>query len=163
MANLWVFFGAIAFRVYATRFIGAIGAGMGLVLAMLHSGLLETLRDNISLLYGVYAALSVALLLIYYFMEPYFTYAWRAQRKSSPDTAPTEMPQVSVKVKDPFAALSEQEQILVSLILDGHTESSIAKLMNITLNTQKSYRKNVYAKLDIHSKRELFDLENSRH
>lgn len=162
LANLWVFFGAAAFRVYATRFIGAIGAGMGLILAALHSGLLEALRDNISLLYGVYAALSVALLLIYYFMEPYFTYAWRAQREAAPDTAPAEAPRSPAKEKDPFAALSEQEQILVSLILAGHTESSVAKAMNITLNTQKSYRKNVYAKLDIHSKRELFDLATNR-
>lgn len=61
-----------------------------------------------------------------------------------------------------FDSLSEQEQILVSLVLDGHTESSVAKMMNITLNTEKSYRKNVYSKLNIHSKRELFDLANSR-
>ncbi|MBE6349102.1 MAG: helix-turn-helix transcriptional regulator, partial [Spirochaetaceae bacterium] len=34
----------------------------------------------------------------------------------------------------------------------------IAKEMNITLNTQKSYRKNLYTKLNIHSRRELFNL-----
>lgn len=168
LANLWIFFAAASFRIYATRFIGAIGAGMGIVIALFHSGLLLLLRDNISLLYELYAAISVALLLIYYFMEPYFTYAWKKQKEpikpavnpsDSENSSETDITEASVS---PFDCLSEQEQILVTLILGGHTESSIAKTMNITLNTQKSYRKNVYAKLDIHSKRELFMLANKK-
>ena len=54
--------------------------------------------------------------------------------------------------------LSVQEQNLAKLILQGYSESEIAKEMNITLNTQKSYRKNLYTKLNIHSRRELFNL-----
>ena len=71
LANLWIFFAAVSFQVYPTRYIGAIGAAMGLVLAVFHSILLEALRANLPLLYGIYATLSVALLLIYFFMEPY--------------------------------------------------------------------------------------------
>lgn len=54
--------------------------------------------------------------------------------------------------------LSQQEGNLARLILAGYSEGQIAKEMNISLNTQKGYRKNLYCKLDIHSKRELFKL-----
>lgn len=155
LANMWVFFAAAAFRIYATRFIGAIGAGMGLALALLHSELLELLRGNLPLLYSLYAAISMALLLVYYFLEPYFTYAWKKQGGQQTADRPKQP-------AAPFAGLSEQEGVLVSLVLEGHTESSVAKMMNISINTQKSYRKNVYAKLDIHSKRELFMLANTK-
>lgn len=162
LGNLWIFFGAVAFRAYPTRFIGAIGAGMGLGLALFHSGLLTLLRDNTALLYGVYAALSVALLLIYYFMEPYFTHERnKAQKRAADAAAPEPLPdEDDKKPLEPFAGLSEQERALANLILDGYTETSAAKRMNITLNTQKGYRKNLYAKLEIHSKRELFELVN---
>ena len=163
LAGLWIFFMASAFSVYPTRFVGAIGAGMGLLLAGLHSGLQEALRGDIPLLYGIYAALSVALLLVYFFMEPYFTRRWLAHEP--PVSAPAASEKTSAPApaaSHPFAALSEQERILAGLILDGHTETSCAKAMNISLNTQKGYRKNLYFKLDIHSKRELFELAKNR-
>ena len=164
LAVLWIFFAAAAFEVYPTRFIGVIGAGMGLVLAAFHSGLQEALRDNIPLLYGIYAALSVVLFIVYFFLEPYFTYAWN--KKSTPipisENPMPEQPEKSEQQPHPFDCLSEQEHILATLIMDGHTESSAAKSMNITLNTEKGYRKSLYFKLDIHSKRELFELANRK-
>lgn len=151
LANLWIFFSAAAFKVYPTRFIGAIGAGVGLTLALVHSGLLEALRGNIPLLYGIYAALSVGLLAVYFFMEPYFTFAWRKQQEPpaapapsarAPEDAPSPLPpppRAEGETLPPaFAALSEQERNLARLVLQGHTETSVATSMNITLNTQKS-------------------------
>ena len=122
----------------------------------------ELLRDNIALLYGIYAALSVVLLIVYFFLEPYFVYAWN--KKDAPENkaviSQPDRPEIPIKQPHPFDCLSEQEYILARLILDGHTESSAAKTMNITLNTEKGYRKSLYFKLDIHSKRELFDIAN---
>lgn len=169
LANLWMFFGAASFHVYPTRFIGAIGAGVGLALALLHAGLLNLLRNNTALLYGLYAALSVVLLLIYYFLEPYFTHQWGGaygeQGKAAEPAKEKAFPPASGEGAGcgPFSALSEQERTLAKLILEGHTETSAARAMNITLNTQKGYRKNLYAKLNIHSKRELFELINNAH
>lgn len=57
-----------------------------------------------------------------------------------------------------YDVLSEKERQLAGLILQGYTESTIAATMGITVNTQKSYRKNLYNKLEIHAKRELFEL-----
>lgn len=164
LANLWLYFAAVSFGVYPLHYIGAIGAGTGLVLALVHSGLLELLRDNLPLLYGLYAVLSVALLLVYFFLEPYFSHAWnkaRAEKPSERNAATlTKEAAAEIAAKEPLAGLSEQERILAGLILDGHSETSAARIMNITLNTQKGYRKNLYTKLDIHSKRELFEIMN---
>lgn len=158
LANLWTFFSAVAFRVHPIGWIGALGAATGLVLAMLHSGILELLRDNLSLLYGLYAAFSVALLIIYYYLEPYFTRAWvRLQDERKTGGARKEKYSAAS-----FARLSEQEGILAELILDGYSETAAASRMNITLNTQKGYRKNLYSKLGIHTKRELFELANRK-
>lgn len=157
LANYWIFFCAVAFKFYPTRFIGAMGAAQGLILALVHSGLLEVFRENAALLYGLYAVLAVLMMLCYYFLEPYFTYAWQ-QTKKTKETSELE----NGDKNNPFSALSEQERILADLILRGYTESIIAREMNITLNTQKSYRKNLYAKLDIHTKRELFEMANKK-
>ena len=148
LANLWIFFCGTIFHFYPTRFVGAVGAAIGLVLAMLHSGLLELLRNDPVLLYGVYAVTSGLLMVLYFVSEPYFTYAWKSSISKPPE-----------KTSDRLECgvnLSDQERILAQLILEGHTETSIAKMMNITLNTEKGYRKNLYNKLNIHSKRELF-------
>ena len=143
LAVLWTFFAAVSFGIYPTRFIGAIGTGMGLTLALFHSSLQELLRDNIALLYGIYAA-------------------WN--KKDAPENkaiiSQPDRPGIPIKQPHPFDCLSEQEYILARLIPDGHTENSAAKTMNITLNTEKGYRKSLYFKLDIHSKRKLFDIAN---
>lgn len=155
LANLWIYFGALSFSIYPFRFIGALGAAMGMMLAALHSELQDALRADLSVLYGIYAALSVALLVAYYFIEPYFS-RMLARSREPVLIKPAQRPHRS-HVPPSFDVLSEQERILAGLILDGHSESSAARAMNISLNTQKGYRKNIYFKLDIHSKRELFE------
>ena len=61
-----------------------------------------------------------------------------------------------------FSILTQQENTLVELILQGHTGTTIAKLMHISVETQKSYRKSAYSKLGIHSREELFFLANQK-
>jgi len=61
-----------------------------------------------------------------------------------------------------FDKLSPQELRLAELILQGYTNSEIAKEMNLTIGTVKGYRKNLYSKLQIHSKKELFELAQKK-
>ena len=160
LANMWMYFSAVAFGIYPTRFIGAIAAAQGLLIVLLHAGLLALLRSSLTLLYGIYAVVSVALMLTYHFLEPYFLYAWKQKHSLKKEISSAEMESDMPPDKNPLLLLSEQERNLVDLILAGYSGSSIATQMNITMNTQKSYRKNIYIKLDIHSKRELFELIN---
>ena len=53
-------------------------------------------------------------------------------------------------------AISPREQMVVQLILRGHSTRSIATTLQIAEGTVKNHRKNVYAKLDITSQRDLF-------
>ncbi len=160
LANMWMYFSAVAFGIYPTRFIGAIVAAQGLLIVLLHSGLLALLRNNLPLLYGIYAVISVALMLVYHFLEPYFIYAWEQKctaAEASTEAASNAEP-ISKTDRNSLCILSEQERNLAELILAGYSGSSIASQMNITMNTQKSYRRNLYAKLDIHTKQELFEI-----
>lgn len=52
--------------------------------------------------------------------------------------------------------LSPREQMIVSLILRGHSSASIANRLVIAEGTVKNHRKNIYAKLAISSQTELF-------
>lgn len=54
--------------------------------------------------------------------------------------------------------LTAREQTIVSLILRGHSSISIGKLLEIAEGTVKIHRKHIYAKLEISSQTELFNL-----
>jgi DNA-binding CsgD family transcriptional regulator len=57
-----------------------------------------------------------------------------------------------------FDKLAGQEIRLAELIVQGYNNSEIMKILDITGNTVKGYRKSLYSKLQIHSRRELFEL-----
>jgi DNA-binding CsgD family transcriptional regulator len=54
------------------------------------------------------------------------------------------------------AVLSPREQVVVQLILRGHSAHSIARSLAIAEGTVKNHRKSIYAKLGISSQQELF-------
>ncbi len=164
LSNMYSFFLASAFALYPSRFIAAQGTALGLALATIHSGILELFRGNIDALCLVYLVLSITLMVVYHLLEPHFMYNWDKNMEQD-DDLPSPIPDGGESRRPTPAAtfsvldaLSIQERNLAQLILSGYSESQIAKEMNITLNTQKSYRKSLYTKLDIHSKRELFQL-----
>ena len=61
---------------------------------------------------------------------------------------------------DSFRAdiLSDRERVIASLILQGHSSTSIGLNLGIAEGTVKIHRKNLYAKLNISSQAELFAL-----
>ena len=54
--------------------------------------------------------------------------------------------------------LTDREQEVAHLILRGHSSASLAAHLGISPATAKIHRKNIYAKLNISSQSELFDL-----
>lgn len=52
--------------------------------------------------------------------------------------------------------LSQREQDVIALILSGYTEGQIAHTLYLTVGTVKTYKRNIFKKLGIHSRRELF-------
>jgi DNA-binding CsgD family transcriptional regulator len=54
--------------------------------------------------------------------------------------------------------LSSREQMIVSLVLRGHSSSSIGLVLKIAEGTVKNHRKHIHAKLGVSSQAELFNL-----
>ena len=54
-------------------------------------------------------------------------------------------------------ALSPREQLIVSLILRGHSSFSVAQVLGIAEGTVKNHRKHIHSKLGITSQSELFN------
>ena len=48
----------------------------------------------------------------------------------------------------------------MALLSEGHTQRRIAELMQVSINSVRTYAKGLYAKLGIHSRQELIDLVN---
>ncbi len=57
-----------------------------------------------------------------------------------------------------FDVLTPREREITGYILSGYGNAEIAELLFLAENTVKSYRKEMYFKLQIHSRRELFAL-----
>ena len=79
---------------------------------------------------------------------------------------------VPFKHKTPFKAkclsvaqtyqLSPRETEIALLIAQGRSKAYIADALCLSENTVRTHAKNVYAKLDVHSKQELIDLLQNR-
>ncbi|WOS66034.1 helix-turn-helix transcriptional regulator (plasmid) [Sinorhizobium fredii GR64] len=54
--------------------------------------------------------------------------------------------------------MSVRELEIVTLVLKGHSNQSIAAVLSLSPNTVKVHRRQIYAKLNISSQGELFHL-----
>ena len=58
--------------------------------------------------------------------------------------------------KPNLPSFSQREQEVIRLILSGYTEGQMASALFISVGTVKTYKRNIFKKLGIHSRRELF-------
>jgi LuxR family maltose regulon positive regulatory protein len=61
-------------------------------------------------------------------------------------------PEKEVPKPDLIEPLSERELEVLELLAEGLTNSEIASRLFLTLNTVKSHSRNIYGKLDVHSR-----------
>ena len=57
---------------------------------------------------------------------------------------------------EPLPSLSRREQDVITLILAGYTEGQMADALFLSVGTVKTYKKNIFKKIGVHSRRELF-------
>ncbi len=145
-------FGLIIFTRNASRYVPALLMLSGMVIALLQSFIFERFGDDHYTRYLICAAVAVFTALLYLSLSPYLIYAYKKESRITSDVKHHK----PIKAKSPLDLLSGQEKRLSELILSGYSGSEIAELMNITLGTMKNYRINLYQKLCIHSRRELF-------
>lgn len=154
--EFYTYFGIVVFSRYPSRLLAPLLAIFALAAAIVPILLQKLFRTQLVILYTIYGIASITLIIVYFITAPYFSYALKLQRKNNSSNK-IQKEKESADFS-PLDTLSLREKRLAQLILQGYTESSISKIMNISLNTQKGYRKNLYLKLQIHSKRELFEL-----
>ena len=157
---------------YPSRFISPLIISLALISVLIQSTILQIFRSSSSSLYVVYLIIAVIIAILYLSLEPYLIYSFRKQNtlsilkkrieKTSPDSSTTIEDTQNILNNYAFDKLSKQEIRLAELILQGYTNREMADKMGLTLGTVKVYRQNLYSKLQIHSKRELFELANSK-
>jgi DNA-binding CsgD family transcriptional regulator len=147
--------GIVLMRRYPSRFTVPIMVIIAFTLVLIHALLLNALQDNLPFLYAIYLFFSIVLTILYLMLYPYLSYTMHEKTRTEP-IIPSE--KTESLNEHSFDKLSGQELRLAELIMQGYTNSEMAEVLNITENTVKGYRKTLYSKLQIHSRKELFAL-----
>ncbi len=154
-------------KTYPSRFIVPVIMTVAVVTVLIQSALVEAFRTNAAMLYLVYMAMTVLLLIIYMNLEPYILHT--LARKFSAKSAAEELDFAQEDTEDIIAAekavsdadskeenlldtLTKREREVLDLIGCGYTNGDIAKILFISEHTVNDYTKKIYRKLDIHSR-----------
>lgn len=160
----------VLMKTYPSRFLTPLTMGLAVVAVLIQSSLVELFRSSPSMLYLVYAIVMVVLVIVYLQIEPHFLYHIK---KKIPETPKTELPvenkeeiteesatSPAPQVDTVLSVLSKRELEVVDLIAGGYSNSDIAKILIISVHTVNDHTKNIYRKLDVHSRYELTALVN---
>lgn len=155
-------YGNILMKNYPSRFIPPIIIGLSLVAVLVQSSMVELFRGAASFLNLAYGIIMAALVIFYLQIEPYLMYAFH--RRITEETASgKEAPAAEPAETSPLAVLSKRELEVVDLIGSGYSNADIAKILVISPHTVNDHTKNIYRKLDVHSRLELAALANRVH
>lgn len=130
---------------------------IGLITALFHAIILSLFRDNLTVLFTILALVSIFTTSIYTTLESSLSLLWKKLLKKSEEIKDP----IPINDNNPFINLFQRENEVADLILLGYSTTEMCDKMNLSENTIRTYKKNLYVKLDIHSKRELFDLQES--
>jgi DNA-binding CsgD family transcriptional regulator len=157
ICSLNPYFGTILFLRYPSKMIAPGIIFLAFLGILLHSLFLELFRDYTALLYTVYLVIAVTGALVFLMVRPYLLV-------SSEGTQAAEVLAERSDFEEPAVAgvydqLTDRELQIVELLLQGLSAKQIARQLGNTLNTITSRRRDIYAKLQIHSVGELFVLD----
>jgi DNA-binding CsgD family transcriptional regulator len=169
---LGIFIGGYVFSKYKSRFIppltivlSGIAVGIG---EMVYDYFAESLQIYMYIMMGIYVFAAS----IYLFLSPFIQYRMgyvievpfkdsdEKENLKNFEEIIIENDQKNIKESglNVFSSLTEREKEVVKLILWGYTGNQIAATLFISLSTVKTHISNIYSKLLIKSKKELFDL-----
>ena len=145
-------------KTYPSRYLVPFTIGLALVAVLVQSTMVEIFRNAAIMLYLVYAIVMVVLVIVYLQIEPFFLYTLH---RKSPITAIVNSPKVEKQQPDELpkydliGELSRREMEVVDLISQGYSNKDIAKILYISEYTVKDHTKNIYRKMNVHSRFEL--------
>ena len=154
-------YGLVLAKGYPSRFITPIIIGLALGAVLVQGTMVEMFRSAANMLNLAYSVIMVILALIYLQLEPFFLYNLN---RRIPEKEPSEEPIAEEKTsKNVLDILTKRELEVVDLIGYGYSNGDIAKILFISEHTVKDHTKNIYRKLEVHSRFELAALVNRIH
>ena len=163
-------FGVVLMKSYPSRFLAPIIISLSLIAVLVQGSMVEIFRNSPSMLNLVYAVIMVALVIISLQIEPFHLYTLRrkipenAVQTIKDDTKEIPATVVSTDIQTDLGSvlsvLSKRELEVVDLIASGYSNGDIAKMLFISVHTVNDHTKNIYKKLDVHSRYELTALVN---
>ncbi len=161
-------YGVAVMKNYPSKYISPALVALAMAAVIVQSSLVEIFRRTPVLLNLVYAVILVFLVIIYLQVEPLFMYSsgkiiLNTENDDSLSVPP--VPKVEIKSTDrqmlaAMNTLTKREIEVVDLICYGYTNSDIAKMLFISEHTVKDHTKNIYRKMDVHSRHELASVVN---
>ncbi|MDR2884132.1 MAG: helix-turn-helix transcriptional regulator [Deferribacteraceae bacterium] len=141
---------------YPSRFIAPLMIIVPFCSLIIYYLLEGAMQDNTQFMYAISLLIAIVLTTVYLLISPYLRYSLAHDK---PLTAqPIEIQKANNLSIHAFDKLSGQELRLAELIMQGYTQKEIVEILRISDNTVRGYRKSLYSKLQIHSRKELFDL-----
>ena len=165
--SFWgVYLGNVAFNLHKTRYISPFVILIGFLSSIIGVVFLNFFKNNSSALVLALCSISVGFIALYFIFSPYFYKTFTIISKKEDVIVPLldEVEVIEVKPekvtysKNTFDLLTVREKEVVELVLSGYTRGQIAALLFISLSTVKTHMKNIYSKLEINSKRDLFQI-----
>ena len=144
----------VVVKQYPSRFAVAILMSLAVVAVVVHSSMLEIFRSDMTMLYLAYLAIIIATAIVYLLVSP-FLLGVLNEKLISKETGRA-VPVFSSRL----SVLTERELEVADLISRGYSNRDIAKMLFISEYTVKDHTKNIYRKLNIHSRLELAAIVN---
>ena len=146
----------VVVKQYPSRFAVAILMSLAVVAVVVHSSMLEIFRSDLTMLYLSYLAIIIVTAIVYLLVSP-FLLGVLNEKLISKETGRA-VPVFSSRL----SVLTERELEVADLISRGYSNRDIAKMLFISEYTVKDHTKNIYRKLDIHSRLELAAIINKK-
>ena len=156
-------YGMLLMKTYPTRFLSPTIIGLALIAVLVQGTMVEVFRNSTSMLCLAYSIIMVGLVIFYLQIEPFFLYAFHRRIPEETATEKEETAEESSApvltaepaAENPLSVLSRREMEVVDLIGSGYSNADIAKILVISPHTVGDHTKNIYRKLDVHSRLEL--------
>lgn len=160
----------VVMKTYPSRFLTPLTMGLAVVAVLIQTSMVELFRNSPSMLYLVYAIVMVGLVIVYLQIEPHLLYHIKkkipeAQKIQSDNGNIEEDTEEAVTEPETLedsvlSVLSKRELEVADLIAGGYSNNDIAKILIISAHTVNDHTKNIYRKLNVHSRYELTALIN---
>jgi DNA-binding CsgD family transcriptional regulator len=163
-----IYLGNVAYNRHNARYISPLNILIGLISSAIGAILLNYFNEIPKALILILCSVSIGFIALYFAFSHYFFEDFMSLNHE--EDIKTDVPNISeyrtteniiekpIDINNTFEQLTAREKEVAELILSGYTRGQIAASLYISLSTVKTHIKNIYSKLEINSKRELFIL-----